>query len=124
MSDDDAEERRQQDLRDLEFYSQRVRPTASDLLRTNALSRKNNRISLQTDKSRERNREAQGLRTPASLADIYADTRYGAERLEAEERRSAAMAARTEVIWLLIGAAVVLAVWSGNINRVIGALVF
>lgn len=56
---DDIEERRQQDLRDLEFYGQRVRPTASDLLRTNGLSPKNNKISLQADKSSERGNDGE-----------------------------------------------------------------
>lgn len=121
---DDAEERRQQDLRDLEFYSQRVRPTVSDLLRTNELSRKNNRISLSADKSRERSRDGQRLRMPASLADIYADSRFGAERPQSEERHSAATIAWTEVVWMLFAVAIVLGLWAGDVDLVIRALVF
>lgn len=126
MSDDPEEERRRQNLRDLEFFSQRVRPTVSDLLRTNELSWKNNKISLRADKSREFGRASHGLRTPASLADIYADSRHGAERSGLEDRRSAAMTARADVTWLLVAAVVasVLASWTNNISRIIEALVF
>jgi hypothetical protein len=38
---------------------QRVRPTVSDLLRTNGLARKNNKISLQADKSSERGNDGE-----------------------------------------------------------------
>jgi hypothetical protein len=122
---DDRDERRRQDLRDFEFYSQRVRPTVSDLLRTNELSWKNNRISLRTDKSRERGRGVEGLRTPVSFADIYADSRHGAERGEGEARQSAPTA-KSETVWLLIAAAITLIVFgcAGSIDRAIEALVF
>lgn len=122
---DDTEERRRQDLRDLEFYGQRVRPTASDLLRTNEFALKNNKISLHTDKSRERGRGVEGLRTPASLAEIYRDSRYGEQR-GGETLEAAATKAKTEIVCLLVSAAIVLGVVgrAGGAGRAIEALVF
>lgn len=123
---DDIEERRRQDLRDLEFYGQRVRPTASDLLRTNELALKNNKISLQTDKSREHGRGVEGLRAPASLAEIYSDSRYGAEQGGGETLQATATKAKTEIVWLLVSAAIILGIVgrAGSIDRVIEAFVF
>jgi len=123
---DDNEERRLQDLRDFEFYSQRVRPTASDLLRTNELAFKNNKISLRSDKTDERGRGVEGLRTPASLADIYRDSRWGAERSGGEAFQSSAKTAKTEAIWLLVAAAIILGIAGrgGSIDRTIEALAF
>lgn len=123
---DDMEERRRQDLRDLEFYRRRLRPTASDLLRTNELSFKNNKISLQTDKSRERDRDAEGLRAPASLAEIYTDSRYGAERHGGESLQSPPTKAKTEIAWLAVAAGIILGVFGRvvSLDRVVEALVF
>lgn len=123
---DDMEERRRQDLRDLAFYGQRVRPTASDLLRTNELALKNNKIPLQADKSREHGRGVDGLRAPASLAEIYSDSRYGTERSGGETLQAAATKAKTEIVWLLVSAAIILGIvgWVGSIDRAIEALVF
>lgn len=122
---DNSEERRQKDLRDFEFYSKRVRPTASDLWRTNELSRKNNKISAHADKLGERGREFQGSHAPASLAEIYADRRYGTDRSDSTDPGAAISASRAEIVWLALAAAVVLlAGWSGSTQRVIEAIVF
>jgi hypothetical protein len=49
---EDSEERRQKDLRDLEFYRQRIRPTAADLWRTIENSRENRVIIASTPRTK------------------------------------------------------------------------
>ena len=79
---DPQEKRRQQDSRDLEFYSKRMRPSVTDLLRTNASSRKYHeydRFSAGTDRLKDRRSADGDFWSPTSLLDIYADPRYRAD---------------------------------------------
>lgn len=123
MPDDDIEERRLQDQRDLEFFSKRIRPTVGDLLRANELSRKNNKIPLEADRTDRQRLES--LYAPATLADIYANRRRttGHDHGDATDHR--ATTAKTEILWLVVAVAVVfLGAWTGNPGRIVEAIVF
>ena len=123
MPDDDIEERRLQEQRDLEFFSKRIRPTVGDLLRTNDFSNRNNRISL--DSNNAVRHPLKSLNAPATLVDIYASPRPTRDHLSPDAVDRGATTAKTEILWLTIAVAVVLlAAWTGDPARIVEAIVF
>jgi hypothetical protein len=72
---DDREDRRQKDRRDLEFYRQRVRPSATDLWRTLERPRGNSEAILAKRAPGGRSDGRLGLTTPASIAEVQEESR-------------------------------------------------
>jgi hypothetical protein len=106
---DDREDRRQKDLRDLEFYRQRVRPSATDLWRTLERPRGNSEAILAKRAPGSRSDGRLGLTTPSSIAEVQEDS--GLRGWPSFEPGSPA-SDRTEAdaIWPLVCAVIVLVV--------------
>jgi hypothetical protein len=119
---DDKEERRQKDLRDLEFYRQRVKPSATDLWRILEQPRKGRDSTLA---SRGRGGRADGrleLTTPSSIADVQATMPRPSNRWASAESADRTTAGRNEgdAIWPLIATLIVLVVHAltNNVDKV------
>jgi hypothetical protein len=125
---DDREERRQKDLRDLEFYRQRVKPSATELWRTLEQPRNGPDATLA---SRGRGGRADGrleLTTPSSIADVQAVMPRPASRWASAESVDPTAAGRTEgdAIWPLVATLIVLVVLAltNNVDKVATILPF
>jgi hypothetical protein len=124
---DDREDRRQQNLRDLEFYRQRVRPSATDLWRTLEKRRNTNDVTLSNREPAGRADGRLGLRTPSSMAEAQADFQSRSDRWEsAEAGNSAVDSTGADAILPLVCALIVLAAlaWTGNVDRIASAFPF
>jgi hypothetical protein len=114
---DDKEDRRQRNLRDLEFYRSRVRPSATDLWRT--IEKAGYHRGLALPEQAARTPGASMLRTPSSMAEAqeYLDNRIAA--VEAEQTDG-------DAIWPLACALIVLIAlaWTDNLDRVASAFLF
>ena len=124
---DEREERRQQDLRDFEFYRRRLKPSATELFR---LIDKPNNINVITKFDRQ-SRERDGGREPAAKPpepkNIAMNVRPRPEwKYSGLLRRQAAEMVEAEVIWPLAAAVVVLGMvgWTGNLDRVMSVIAF
>ena len=122
---DDREDRRKKDLRDLEFYRQRVRPSATDLWRTLEKPRGNSEAILAKRASGARSNGRLGLTTPSSIAEVQEDSQLqGWSSFEpggpASDRTDA------DAIWPLVCAVVVLVVTAltDSVGRVATVLPF
>jgi hypothetical protein len=122
---DDREDRRQKDLRDLEFYRQRVRPSATDLWRTLERPRSSSETILAKRAPGGRSDGRLGLTTPSSIAELQDDGRLPgwssfAPGSPASDRTGG------DAIWPLVCAVIVLVVAAitDNLGRVATALPF
>ena len=127
MPDEDREDRRQRDLRDLEFYRQRVRPSAADLWRTLEKPRGNNETILAKRAPGARSDGRLGLTTPSSIAEMQTtmDSRLG-DWSSFEPGSPAPDRTDGDAIWPLVCAVIVLVVsaLTGVLDRVATALPF
>ena len=127
MSEEDREDRRQKDLRDLEFYRQRVRPTAADLWRALERPRGNNETILAKRAPGARSDGRLGLTTPSSIAEVQAtmDSRLG-DRSSLKPGSPASDRTDGDAIWPLVCAVIVLVVsaLTGILDRLATALPF
>jgi hypothetical protein len=122
---DDREDRRQKDLRDLEFFRQRVRPSATELWRTREKPRSNSETILAKRAPGGRSDGRLGLTTPSSIAELQEDSQLrGWSSFEPGSPTSD----RTEgdAIWPLVCAVIVLVVTAltNSVGRVATALPF
>ena len=116
---DDKEERRQQDLRDFEFYKRRVRPTASDLWRIIDDPGKNHMTgSERRCWDRDHDHGNNNSRSPTSLIDVHDRPR--------RDRGIVASAPKSDTVWSLVSAAIVLGLLglSGKIDRLVSDFAF
>lgn len=122
---DDREDRRQKDLRDLEFYRQRVRPSAADLWRTLEKPRHASESNLAKRAPGNRSDGRLGLTTPSSIAEVQEE---GGLRGWSSLERGSPASDRTEAdaIWPLVCALIVLVVTAltDSVGRVATALPF
>lgn len=127
---DDGEKRRLQDQRDLEFFSKRVMPTASDLLRTTRFPYKYNTIGFSSKKSLERSRRHQTIDAPASLGEVLNDDGYRRDEEVHQETVPSVQKAETgsndDPMLPLVAAIIVLILlaWGEDVGRLPAALVF
>jgi hypothetical protein len=122
---DDREDRRQKDLRDLEFYRQRVRPSATDLWRTLERPRSNSAAILAKRAPGGRSDGRLGLTTPSSIAEVQEDSRLRGWP-SFEPGSPASDRTEADAIWPLVCAVIVLVVTAltDSIGRVATALPF
>jgi hypothetical protein len=127
MPDEDREERRQKDLRDFEFYRQRVRPSAADLWRTLEKPRSNSETILAKRAPGTRSDGRLGLTTPSSIAEVQAamDSRLQG-RSSFDPRSPVSDRTDGDAIWPLVCAVIVLvfSALTGILDRVATALPF
>lgn len=123
----DKDERRRRDMRDLEFYRRRLRPTASELWR---LIDKPKDIKVITESDRQAS-ERYGGRRP--IVDPPTPTKHE-EKVRTQTDWPAATRLRShayelagnELIWPMIAAMIILGLlgWTGNLDGVLPAMVF
>jgi len=122
---DDREDRRQKDLRDLEFFRQRVRPSATDLWRTLERPRGSSEAILAKRAPGGRPDERLGLTTPSSIAEVQEEGRLGGWQAF-EPGSPASDRTDADAIWPLVCAVIVLVVTAltDSVGRVATALPF
>jgi hypothetical protein len=120
---DDREERRQKDLRDLEFYRQRIKPSATELWRTFERPRKGREETLvRCERRRRGDGRPDQLTTPSSIADVQTAMPRRSNRWASvgPAVRIAANRSEGDAIWPLIAALMVLVVLAltNNVDKV------
>jgi hypothetical protein len=112
---EDPEERRKKDLRDLEFYRQRLRPTIADLWRTIENSGENRVIIASAPRRKSPDSPKRPSKTLAYLVGLV--TGREAEKGASGARNgnpATARANQTDVMWPLVAALIVLLILGGT----------
>lgn len=123
----DQEERRQQDLRDLEFYRKRIRLTSSDLWRVIENSHDRNVITELDRQSRENGDVSRTAQKPVAPPKPEAKKIPPAlEQYSENLRQQATKMFDPEVVLPIAITAFVLVVlsWTGQIDKILSALIF